>query len=136
MLTQNTSNYIQQMYCELCDFRCSKKGDWNRHILTSKHMNAYTILTQNKQINKYECECGYSYTHRQSLYTHKKKCSFTKVNNDGSQPLVANTDTNIIVELMKQNQEFKNLLVEQNKTIIEAMKHHSISNSVCGPTVI
>ena len=24
----------------------------------------------------YECECGKHYKHRQSLYTHKKKCKF------------------------------------------------------------
>ena len=24
-------------YCEICDFKCCKKGDYNRHVLTSKH---------------------------------------------------------------------------------------------------
>jgi hypothetical protein len=77
MLTQNTSKNIPGFYCEGCDFKCCKKGDWNRHILTTKHINTYTILTNTSTItstNKYECECGCSYTHRQSLHTHKKNC--------------------------------------------------------------
>ena len=28
---KKTSKNIKQFYCELCDFSCYKKGDWNRH---------------------------------------------------------------------------------------------------------
>ena len=28
--------------CIFCDFRCSKKGDWNRHILSLKHKRLKT----------------------------------------------------------------------------------------------
>ena len=43
-----------------------------------------------------------------------------------SQPLVANTDTNIMIEMMKQNQEFKNLLVEQNANTALSVADHGI----------
>jgi hypothetical protein len=33
---------IKKISCEICDFSCSKKGDWDRHILTSKHINKVT----------------------------------------------------------------------------------------------
>ena len=34
-----TSKNIQNFSCEICDFKCCKKGDWNRHITTPKHKN-------------------------------------------------------------------------------------------------
>ena len=122
MLTQNTSKNIHSLYCEICDFKCCKKGDWNRHIITSKHINAYQMLTLNTPPTKYECECGCSYAYRQSLYTHKKKCKnhITTIHN-------SDTDSNLVVQLIKQNQEFNHLLIEQNNkmmdTFVEAIKN-------------
>ena len=60
--------------CELCDFKCSKKGDYNRHLLTAKHKRC-KMVGQNTS-NHISCICGKQYKHRQSLYTHQKKCNF------------------------------------------------------------
>ena len=32
---KNAKKYI----CENCDFACSKKSDFNRHLMTAKHQN-------------------------------------------------------------------------------------------------
>ena len=129
MLTQNTSKNISGFYCEVCDFKCCKKGDWGRHILTAKHINAYNLLTNATtitSINKYECECGCSYTHRQSLHTHKKKCN---LNDNIVQS--SNINETLVIQLLKQNQDFKELIMEQNKTIIDAIKqNNSITNNI------
>jgi hypothetical protein len=42
--------------------------------------------------------------------------------------------TNIILELVKQNQEFKQLLIEQNKTIIELAKNGKVNNNTINNT--
>ena len=53
MSTDFTSKNIEKLDCELCDFKCCKKGDYNRHVLTSKHKklakinNLSTHITQN-----------------------------------------------------------------------------------------
>ena len=31
---KNAANY----YCELCDFECSKKSEWDRHTQSFKHI--------------------------------------------------------------------------------------------------
>ena len=36
--------------CELCDFKCSKRSDWNRHVLTRKHK-----MKQNETKNAGKC---------------------------------------------------------------------------------
>ena len=75
MLTNFTSKTIQHFYCEKCDFKCCKKGDYNRHILTSKHKMLTNVAGENINDNiKFKCVCGKEYNHRQSLSIHKKKC--------------------------------------------------------------
>ena len=80
MLTNFTSKNINNFYCEKCDFKCFKKGDWKRHLNTRKHTNVDKMLTSedflHQTVNEtFECECGKKYTHRQSLSVHKKKCN-------------------------------------------------------------
>ena len=61
--------------CEKCDYQCSHKGDWNKHNLTSKHLNDKNdniISPETPQI--YKCTCGNEYSHMSGLSRHKKKC--------------------------------------------------------------
>jgi hypothetical protein len=81
----------------------------------------------------FNCICGKTYTARNSLWYHKQKC--TNITSIPTQLQVDNQmQTNLILELVKQNQEFKQLLIEQNKTIIEVAKnsqtnYNTINNS-------
>ena len=75
---QKVSKSFLNFYCEKCDYKCSKQSLWNKHILTSKHINTYSDLpdTYQKVSQIYECNCGKKYIHKQSLYNHKKKCPY------------------------------------------------------------
>ena len=68
--------------CNICDYKTSRKSQWNRHILTAKHLkltNAAYGLTKNVP-SKFICEkCKKEFNHRQSLFRHKKICK----NNEG-----------------------------------------------------
>ena len=99
--------------CLICDFQCCKKGDYNRHIMTLKHQRLTNpnIFTSETDDRVYNCICGKTYKHMSSLCAHKKSCNPDET--------VNNADASLIVQLMKQNDEFKHLLVEQNKAIIE-----------------
>jgi len=68
---KNPCEYI----CKLCDFKCSNKKDYNRHLLTAKHKLMTTDDDKTpKNPAAYICDCGKSYKHRQGLSLHKKKC--------------------------------------------------------------
>ena len=98
-------------YCSYCDYSCSKLFLWKQHLLTMKHKN--TIANTNCR-SKLSCKCGKQFTHKSSRSRHKRICSITndsQINNT--------TINNNILEMIKQNQEFKELLIEQNKTIIQ-----------------
>ncbi len=65
-----------KFYCKNCDYSTSRKYDYDKHILTRKH-EILTKTDANATIcRNYKCECGKIYKHRQSLFTHVKKCTF------------------------------------------------------------
>jgi len=126
MLTDFTSKNIQKNICEICDFKCSKSGDFKRHVLTSKHINLTKSNTILHQItSNHNClYCDKKYKSRVGLWNHKKKC--TKKNEN---ELNNNITSDLILNIMHQNQEFKDLLLEQNKLIIEISKNNKLNNS-------
>lgn len=69
---------VNTFQCEFCDFQCSRKNDWNRHLMTAKHKKnvviCHTTDTTKIQPLVFRCECGKEYNHRASLHNHKKKC--------------------------------------------------------------
>jgi predicted RNA-binding Zn-ribbon protein involved in translation (DUF1610 family) len=116
MDTQKTLKYS----CETCGFNTGNKKDYNRHLLTAKHINGTkknNIEQENPGISQiYRCEnCNKSYLSRSGLWNHNNKC-----NENAIVPTeIANTAT--IIEIIKQNQEFKTLLIEQQKENKELM---------------
>ena len=149
MASNNTQQNANMFICEPCNFICSKQSNYSVHLLTRKHSiltNTYDILPKNAA---YTCACGKQYKHRQSLYNHKKECTNQEdpILDDMSYSSHAQTaysssqhdiQTTLILELVKQNQEFKELLIqqsnqllEQNKTMIEVAKNsHTNYNTI------
>jgi hypothetical protein len=74
--------------------------------------------------NRFICSCGNEYKHRQSLFTHKKKCTYLPINeekieNTFVQAPAEPIDHTVLFEILKQNQEFRELMLEQNNKIME-----------------
>jgi hypothetical protein len=116
-MTDNLSSKLPStFFCEKCNYNSSNKKDYSKHLLTRKHKNTdkSPTLTDEKsqKTPTFICDCGNEYKHRQSLFNHKKKC--TKIKEEPTEE-----SNNVILELLKQNQEFKDLIIEQNKQIVE-----------------
>jgi hypothetical protein len=115
--------------CEVCHFKCSYKRDYERHLLTKKH-NIHILATNNNDLvpnnsKKYEClYCDKIFNDRTGLWRHKKKCNIQE-----DTTILMDASSNLIMELLKQNNEFKELLVEQNKQLIEMA--NKIGNTNC-----
>ena len=110
-----TPENAEKFVCMECDFKCSKESDFVRHALTRKHKNRTNpkaILTQKNADKVFACNCGKFYKHMSSLCNHKKNCN---IQDQIIQPPPTDMSYNIILEIVKQNQEFKELLIEQNK---------------------
>ena len=46
MAYKNSPKLAEKYYCEYCDYKCSKRSDFNKHILTRKHQRTYKGLTK------------------------------------------------------------------------------------------
>ena len=118
-------------YCECCDYYCIKKYNWDRHLITSKHKKKQqgdkfaSVLEKNEQpistntciINnsKYRCEnCNKQYNSRNGIWKHKKICSSNTKEQDTIQTQTTNniTDKELIMMLIKENSEFKNMIMK------------------------
>jgi hypothetical protein len=72
----------EKFRCVVCDYYTSRKSQWERHILTAKHLKMTTELQFNDKIvpkHLYKCVCETEYKSRQGLWKHKKMCELKKV---------------------------------------------------------
>ena len=116
-----------KFYCEVCDFKCCKRVDWDRHILTRKHINRTALNAiehENSPANKFICKnCDRVYPARNSLWYHEHKCK--------KSPLIVEKSPkkNVIQllihenkELINENKDFKNIIMELVRSNTEFQK--------------
>ena len=126
------NNYLKYKYnCEKCKYYTLRKSSYNKHLFTLKHINniggqKVTKICKNV-LKNYKCKCGNEYKHRQGLWKHKKTCvsildekEDNKINDDN---FISNQKSHILFQVIKQNQEFKEVIAEQNKIILELIKN-------------
>jgi len=123
---EKTPKNAEKYSCEKCKFKCCKKSDYSRHILTAKHQNR-TNRTEKTPKNAviFECECGKVYKARNSLWYHKQRCQYSDlVESNVNENIVSHhIDSSLVVELLKENKELRELMIEQNKQVIEIAKN-------------
>ena len=130
-------SYLNKIYgCKYCEYETINKCDFKKHLCTFKH-------NINKEMNKQILickQCGKIYKHRSSLWRHKKncnnvniyldtsngtKCNYESVNLNENESNIYISDENsydnsyidndLIMKLIDENKELKNLLLEQAK---------------------
>ena len=116
----------QSFECKLCDYSTSRNSQYVRHMTTAKHIKMTNDAINVPISSSHICECGRSYKYRQGLFSHRKRCDTScQTKTDPSavatdtQPLPPHFDAALVIELLKQNQQFKDLIIEQNKQMIE-----------------
>jgi len=134
----STKNCNVKFHCDTCDFNSNNKHNFDIHLTTAKHKMATSNKNRkNGSKNKYDCDCGKKYNSRQSLYRHKKSCnSKHPVSTDNVSPLSEQPDvvirptlpvidTAVILDVIRENQEFKTMLYEQSKHAMEMQEKQS-----------
>jgi hypothetical protein len=89
-------------FCETCDFNTCNKKDFNRHIITDKHISLTNPNVNTQKTPLFVCNCGKSYKHSSSLCAHKKKCNKITVTDSNVESM---DKDQIIMMLIKQNSE-------------------------------
>ena len=137
-LEDKNSPKIANIYnCLFCDYQCCKLCDYKKHKLTLKHKKNDAGLQKNDALSPkialpFNCICGKKYNYRQGLWKHKKICSIIFENKEQQKGLNFQIDKykdkDAIMVLVQQNNDFKELLLEQNKMIMEICKNKSVTN--------
>jgi hypothetical protein len=136
--------------CSFCNFKCYKNSDWVRHVSTDKHNRRKDgnkiELSETKKNAKYACKCGKTYSANSGLWKHSKTCNLedkqTNIDFSSKEELLfellkqnkntTDKDQNIIMMLIKENSEFKSMMLEQQNIMMEIVKngtHNTVNNT-------
>ena len=131
-LQENENKYC----CKICRFNTIRQSHYKKHLLTAKHIkNSNGNKNSNPDIKTYICECNKVYKSRSGFWKHKITCSknVSKTENEFN-----NTEKNLtceiinefenvdykslFYEMVKENKEFKKIIVNQQNQLFEHMK--------------
>ena len=126
-------------YCEKCDFKCSKKYSWDRHINTSKHtkdifVDDFGAKKGKKGQIEYLCDnCEKTFQTNAGLWKHKTKGKCVKTDKIIEEKnevidLYKNTINNkdeLIITLLKQNAE----LIKGQQDMMVKLSENGINNN-------
>jgi len=120
METQKTPKNPVSFCCEKCNFNSLNKKDYGRHLQTKKHMSMSMEMGGNcleiKKPQSFICEnCDKEFKTNSGLWKHNKIC---KISNDNN---IDNKD-DIIMLLIKENSDFKKMLMEQQNMMLKIME--------------
>jgi len=120
MMTMMTQKNAEYFICEKCDFVCSKKSNYERHILTRKHKNNDKKTQKNAKQNV--CICGKSFKYRQGLFVHRKTCiDYEKSNTTDGVILENEINKKIDSTTDKELKELVKGLIKQNGELVKTI---------------
>jgi hypothetical protein len=128
--------------CNACNAVCSKKNDYDRHILTNKHIANISGDKKTAIKTLFTCgNCNKEYNSRNGIWKHKKTCikiiNDPQINNielkiidsDENEPdngVVTDSSNNDIIQvLLKENSDFKSIIIEMMKSNTDIMKSNT-----------
>ena len=150
MATQKNTEKTPSFFCELCDFKCSRKTEYSRHLETMKHKRLHetTKKTPNLEAKIFNCICGNKYNHHTSLAKHKRKCAAVK-SSSSTKATEENDNTNLMdddiccdgkititkemfIKLLKDNEEMMKMIksLSENQLVAPSQVTNNNNNSI------
>jgi hypothetical protein len=137
------SESSKKFCCNSCDYSTCRKSQYERHLSTDKHkmkQNGSKMVENDsslvqKSSTPYKCICGKIYKYDSGYYRHKKTCKAENDQDKHDQKSHFNFITpELVMELIKDNKEMKQIILEQNTTISNLVKNginsHNNTNSL------
>ena len=119
--TKVSPEIAEKYECISCNYICSKKCEWSRHIITRKHKNETNETglkhfgdTKNKKV--YKCEtCNIILCSRTTMWRHKKTCYTPQNTNSTTLSNVLpkfEIDKELLIKLLLKNQDVMEKMME------------------------
>jgi hypothetical protein len=125
--------------CQHCNITCSKKNDWDRHIITNKHLRKCGGKTEiPNSAKEFICKCHKKYLTNSGLWKHQKRCNIKPDTYNKNGP-IGNLSflTNLVMEvvknnneLQKQNTEYQKQNQDFQKQMLEVCKNTNSHNTI------
>jgi hypothetical protein len=117
------TNKCSKIYnCIKCDYTTVRESQYKRHLNTQKHRVKVSFMETPKSSQIYACNlCGKEYKNRAGLWKHSKKCTGELAADSQESSKVETNDisnmitSDMVMALLTQNQEFKQLIIDQQK---------------------
>ena len=134
MSTKKLEKTSEKFVCEPCDFKCCYTTDWDRHITRLKHKkNEISTNNQQKNIKTFICNnCNKEYKERTGLYRHKQKCIIENTEDNlqiNTEDKNDSSDKELINLLIKENTDFKNLILDVCKNFQSSIVNNNTSTN-------
>ena len=121
--TKKSEKSEELFYCEICEYKCCRKYDFNKHILTPKHQNTTKETKKSEKSEKNICQkCNKEFKNRSGYWKHKQKCLKDENKVIESSENEVSVLTNLIYELVKSNGDLQ-------KQVLDVCKNTSINNT-------
>ena len=130
MLTKMPGKNAENFSCKTCDFVCSKKSNYDKHLLTRKHKTLTKPESVNFGAETLSCHyCHKHYISRVGLWKHEKKCKekqdivlnvteidnkFTKSEKELGNEIITK---DMFMELIHDNKEMIKIIKDQHEQI-------------------
>jgi hypothetical protein len=116
--------------CDVCNYTTRRKYNLDLHLNSIKHKNNVSTTNHNESLvivsKNYNCQnCAKEFNDRAGLWRHKKKCSVVEPHEESCLKNNTSDKDELINYLMKENQEFKNLILE----IVKKDTNNTINNT-------
>ena len=128
IVNENVGESSAGFSCDKCRFYTVKKFNYDKHILTSKHLKSMIVnenvgKSSKSSKNSHICTiCKKIYKEPSGLWRHKKICQLvTSTPFSDTEP----TDKELIMILIKENSELKNMMMEVIKTGTHNTTHNT-----------
>jgi hypothetical protein len=115
--TQSCSDVAFKYNCKICDYNINKKSSYDKHLLTSKHVDKYKKIQEDAKMlanvanGSYKCICDKVFKYHSGIWRHKKTC-ISLGKKSPEVPTSDISDKEIIKMLIHENTEFKSLILE------------------------
>jgi len=123
MEVNNFTDFTEKFSCEFCNIKCSRNKEWERHILTAKHLkrasgsNLAEKITTEKE---YKCLCEKIYKTHSGLWKHQKLCTIEPPHaNEPPSESEVKMLTNLVVELVKSNADLQKQTQDMQKQVLD-----------------
>ena len=135
MLPNSPKNSPNLFECEPCDYKCSKKSDMDKHLLTKKHKCNKIGNKCNEKVAKLDMVCSICdkvYKSKVGIWRHKKTCGIQNkedILHTETSASEVKVLTNLILEMVKSNSELQKQNSELQKQVLDVCKNSNINSN-------